>query len=100
MVGQTLFVHFLLVGFGRGADKKPNAVVELRVSDETRRPTLAKAVEAAVPQEATDDAPIQFRYLIPLNREGSFTAELKATDRVTGKTATVALPIKVSAAGR
>src|SRR5262249_21726388 len=47
-VGQNLSIHGALLGFGRGADKAPNAFVELRLLDEARRPTVAKPLPAAV----------------------------------------------------
>jgi len=95
VVGQNLFVHFALVNFGRGADKKPNSQVEMRVLDESKRPTLAKAISAVVPKEIADDDPALFRFVIPFNREGTFTAEFKAIDNVTGKTSIVSFPVKV-----
>lgn len=96
VIGQNLFVHCNLLTFGRGADKKPNAMVELRVFDEAKKPTIAKPVSAQVPKEAPDGEPVIFRFQIPFNREGNFTAELKATDNVTGKVATMTFPIKVA----
>jgi hypothetical protein len=96
VVGQNLFIHGFLIGFGRGADKKPNASVELRVYDESRKPTLPKALSAVVPKDiAEGDDAARIMFLLPLNREGSFTAELKAVDTATGKTATVSFPIRV-----
>lgn len=103
VVGQNLFIHGALVGFGRGADKAPNAVVELRILDEGqgRRPTLAKPLSAVVPKDlpATEDQ-VTVRFFVPFNREGAFTAELKATDATSGKTSVVTFPIKVSPAAK
>jgi hypothetical protein len=96
IIGQNLFIQCALVGFGRGADKKPNAQVDLRILDETKKPTLPKPTSAAVPKEAPEGDPVLFRFLVPFNREGSFTAEVKATDNVTGKTSTITFPIKVA----
>lgn len=96
VVGQNLFIQCALVGFGRGADKKPNAKVELRLFDESKRPTLSKPTSADVPKEAPEGDPVLFRFLIPFNREGSFTAEVKATDNVSGKVSTITFPIKVA----
>lgn len=97
VVSQNLFIQCALIGFGRGADKKPNSVVELRVLDEQRRPTLTKPISAAVPAEAPENDPVLFRFPIPFNREGNFTVELKAIDNVSSKTSVVSFPIKVSA---
>ncbi len=99
VVGQTLFVHGILTGIGRGSDKLPNALVELRLTDEAKKPTLAKPLTAVVPKELPEgDDKAAICFLIPLNREGTFTAELKATDATSGKAATVTFPIRVSAA--
>jgi hypothetical protein len=96
VVGQNLFIHSFLIGFGRGADKKPNATVELRVYDDARRATLPKPLTAVVPKDIADgDDAARIMFLLPLNREGSFTAELKAVDAATGKTATVTIPVRV-----
>src|SRR5205085_2383341 len=101
VVGQNLFIHGALVGFGRGPDKAPNAFVELRLLDESRRPTLAKPLTAIVPKDlpATEET-VTVRFFVPFNREGTFTAELKATDATTGKTSVVTFPIKVTPAAK
>jgi PKD repeat protein len=96
VVGQNLFIQCALIGFGRGPDKKPNTVMELRVLDESGRPTLAKPIAAPVPADAPENEPVLFRFPIPFNREGSFKVELTAKDNVANKTATVTFPIKVS----
>jgi hypothetical protein len=99
VVGQNLFLHCFLIGFGRGADKKPNASVELRVYDEAKRATLPKPLVAVVPKEiAEGDDAARIMFLLPLNREGTFTAELKAVDAATGKTSSVLIPVRVSSA--
>jgi len=101
VIGQNLFIHGFLIGFGRGGDKKPNATVELRIYDEAKRPTLTKPLMAVVPKDIPDaEDAAAVRFLLPLNREGTFTAELKATDATSGKTATVAIPIRVLAPGQ
>jgi hypothetical protein len=97
VVGQNLFVHCNLVGFGRGADKKPNAKVELQIFDEANKPTVAKPFTAEVPKEAPDGDPVIFRFPIPFNREGNFTAKITATDSASTKTSTISFPIKVTA---
>ena len=51
-----------------------------------------------VPQdipEGDDEAYIML--VVPLSREGTFTADLTATDATTGKTAKVTFPIRVLA---
>lgn len=99
VVGQNVFVHCALVGFGRDkAKKQPDAYVELRVYDEARRPTLAKpSMIAAVPKDVNEtENLVTARFYLPFNREGNFIAELKATDNTTGKTATITFPVRVT----
>src|SRR5262245_49668976 len=95
VIGQNLFIQCALVGFDRDKNKKPNAKVELKIT-ENGKPTLAKPTSAAVPAEAPEGDPVLFRFLIPFNREGSFTAEVTATDLITSKTSIVTFPIKIS----
>jgi len=96
VVGQNLFVHGILVGIGRGADKKPNTTIEFRMYDEARKPTVSKPLTAVVPKELPEaDDVAAIRFPLPLNREGTFTAEIKATDAATGKAATVSFPVRV-----
>jgi hypothetical protein len=101
VVGQNLHVHALLIGFGRDSERKPNAFVELRIYDDARRPTLAQAFAVPVPKELDPkEELVTVYFLVPFNREGSFTAELKATDKVSGKTSAVSFPIKVGPSPR
>ncbi len=95
--GQSLFVNALVVGFDRDTGtKQPRLALELRVLDEAGKPTLAAPHTGAVEKDVAGTAlsvPIQF--LVSLNRPGKFTVELKATDKVSGKTDTRAFPITV-----
>ncbi len=96
-VGQGLWLHFGIVGFERdNSTKQPNIEVTLRVLGEDSQPTLAKpptgTVDAKVP-EATSMVPMQLTLM--LNRPGKFTVELKATDKVSGKTDTITFPLTV-----
>lgn len=101
VAGQTVFLNFALVGFGRDKDKKPVAAVDLRVIDETGRPVLAKPITAALPRDLAErDQLVPFQFPLPLNREGNFTVELRAADRVTNKTAALTFPIKVHPASK
>jgi len=101
VVGQTVFVNFALVGFGRDKDKKPVAAVDLRVLDDAGRPVLAKPITAALPRDLAErDQLVPFQFPLPLNREGSFTVELRAADRVTNKTAALSFPIRVHPASK
>jgi hypothetical protein len=98
VVGQILYLRGAVVGFGRGPNKKPNTSIELRMYDEAKRPTIVKPQSVVVPAEVPEGDDMAFVMLvIPLSREGTFTADLKATDATTGKTATVSFPIRVMA---
>jgi hypothetical protein len=95
--GQTVWINALVVGFGRdNATKQPKVALELRVLDAMGKLTMPKpftgAVNKDVPANATS-LPIQF--LLPVNRTGKFTLELKATDQTSGKSATQTVPITV-----
>lgn len=95
VVGQIIYLHGAVVNFGRGQDKKPNTNIELRIYDEQKRPTVTRPQGVFVPKDIPQGNDMAFITLvIPLNREGNFTAEVKAVDSVTGKSATMSFPIK------
>ncbi len=95
--GQILFVNFLAVGFGRdSAQAQPNLSVVMRILDQAGRPTLATPYTGVVNKDIPAkvlSVPMQF--IVELNRPGQFTLELKATDKVTGRSATLSYPLKV-----
>jgi hypothetical protein len=96
-VGQSVWINFAAVGFDRDKDKKqPHLKVELTVVDENGKPTLAKPLVGEVKDEIPDKVralPMQF--VLSLNRAGKFTVQVKATDSVSGKTATLSGPLTV-----
>jgi hypothetical protein len=95
--GQSLWVNFAAVGFGRDQGKgQPNLSVALNILDENGRPTMAKPFTGEVNQNIPANAmalPMQF--LLELNRAGKYTVELTATDKVSGKTANLSFPLTV-----
>jgi hypothetical protein len=95
--GQSVWVNAVVTDFARAPDRQqPHVRVELRILDEQGRTTLAKPFSGTVDKDVPSRAvalPVQF--LVALNRPGKFTAELKATDRVSGKTTTASLPLTV-----
>lgn len=97
VVGDAVYLHLWLVGFGRDKDaKQPKIDVSLRFLDEVGKPTMAKPVVAKIdggisPRERM--APIQFG--LTLNRAGRFTIELTAEDRISGKSSRIVYPIRV-----
>lgn len=94
--GQAVWVHTSVVGFGRGRDKRPDVVLQMRVFDESGKPTLA----GAVADRFAEDAPASLTGLpmalpLTLNRPGKFTVELQAHDQVSGKKARMSFPLVV-----
>lgn len=101
IVGQTVYLNFDMIGFGRDATGKTNAAVEFRMLDEKNQPLNPQPIVVAVPRELDAKAlAVPFQIELPLNREGSFTVELKAADKVTNKSATVTLPIRIHPASK
>ena len=105
VAGQALFVHFAVVGFDRDpAGKQPNVTIEMVVYDKDRQPTLPKPTLKQVPDETDGKVDekatgVPMRFLVPMNREGGFLIELKATDNLTKRTAKVYLPLRVVPSG-
>jgi hypothetical protein len=95
--GQSLWVNFAAVGFERpGGKGQPQLTAQLRVLDESGQPTVAQPMTGEVKDGVPDKAlgvPMQF--VLELNRAGSYTIELKVTDQVGGKNATVSYPLTV-----
>jgi len=96
--GQSLYVNAFAVDFARDASKQPKLAFECRILDEAGKPTLPAPLMGTIEKDVAADAkavPLQF--LVSLNRPGKFTIELKATDKVSGKTDTRTFPITVHA---
>ena len=97
IAGQSVVVHFALVGFTRDTKTKlPSIDVEMVVYAKDNTPTLAKpsniVIDTGVPES---ENVVPLRFLLPLNRDGEFRVELKATDKLSKATSTVKIPIKV-----
>jgi hypothetical protein len=97
VTGESIYVSFASVGFARDkTTKQPNLEVSMRVLDDKGKPTFAKPLTGTVDKDVPESVrivPMQFG--ITLNRVGNFTVELTATDKITGKSAKVNLPLKV-----
>ncbi|HEV3256377.1 MAG TPA: hypothetical protein VG013_05800, partial [Gemmataceae bacterium] len=94
-VGQTLWINFMAVEFGRKKGR-PSLHAVLRVLDADGRPTMRKPLAGKVNEEVPKNLralPMQF--LLDLNRPGKFTVEVKVTDEVTGNKASLSFPLKV-----
>jgi hypothetical protein len=99
VAGQAIWVHFAAVGFQRdNKTKQPNVSFEMLVVNKDGTPALPKPMTELVDKGVEPgDSGIPMRLLLPLNRVGDFTLELKATDTLAKKTSKVTLPIHVSA---
>jgi hypothetical protein len=95
--GQGVWVHCSAVGFLRNpGDKQPNVVYEIRVLDESGKPTLPKPVTNAVNKDVPANlSGLPMAFPLSLNRAGKFTVELLATDQLSGKKAKTSFPITV-----
>jgi hypothetical protein len=97
--GQVIYAHWLAVGYERDkAKKSPNFQVELSVLDEKGKPVLAKPDTLTVNEKTNvpeTQRALEMWQPIQLNRSGKFTVELKGTDNVSKKTATVRFPLTV-----
>jgi hypothetical protein len=98
VVGDSIYLNFTAVGFTRDSKtKQPHVKVEMRALDEKGQPVkgakMFGSANADVP-ESLLAIPMQFG--ITLNREGRFTLEVTATDALSGKTAKVLFPVKIT----
>ena len=95
--GQLLWVNFGIVGFARDrASAQPHVTFQALVRDEGGKPTLARPLTGTGSRDVPEKAlslPIHFP--LSLNRPGTFTLELAATDEVGKKTAKLSTPLVV-----
>ena len=96
-VGQTVWLHLTVVGFERDKDGgQPNVVLEVRIRDEQGKATTTRPITGTVNKDVPDkDEALPMQFPVLLNRAGKFTLELKATDKISGKTIEVSSPFRV-----
>jgi hypothetical protein len=97
--GKPAWIKFNIVGFGRDKEKnQPSVQLEMRVLNDQGESILAKPTTGAINgkdvPEKSQAIPTQI--MVVLHDEGKFTVELKATDQVSGDTAKVTFPIRVT----
>jgi hypothetical protein len=97
VVGQVVLVNCGVVGFERERSRRQPALqIECRVLDESGKPLAAKpdvlSIEQDVPEKHTV---VEVPFFLQLARAGRFSIELKATDRLSKKTATATLSLTV-----
>jgi hypothetical protein len=99
IVGQSVWVHFAVVGFERTkAARQPDLTVEMTVLDKSGKATLQLPTVYDVNKDIPEtDKGIPLRFMLPMNRAGDYTVELKATDKISKKSSKVTLPFKVIA---
>ena len=113
VAGQAMFVHFVVIDFQREKIvdpttkllvNQPNISLEMVIYDKDKQPTLAKPIKKMIPDD--DDGKVDekavgvpMRFAVPLNREGGFLIELKATDNISKKVSKVYLPLRVFPSG-
>jgi hypothetical protein len=97
VVGDSIYLNFSAVGFARDPkSKQPNIKASMRVLDDKGQPTgSAKMFGEAKSDVPENLAVVPMQFGITLNRTGKFTLELTATDVLTGKSSTVAFPVRV-----
>jgi len=97
VAGQSIFVHFAVVGFKRDPKKmQPNVLVEMKVMNKDGTPTLPKPTSFSISSGVDEkDSGIPLRFMLPMNRVGEFNVELKANDMIGEKTSKVVFPIRV-----
>jgi hypothetical protein len=95
--GDSIWVNLAVVGFGRDkAKQQPNLEFQMRVLDESGKPTLAKPETGVINQDVpAGDRLLGAQFLVSANRAGKFVVELKAADKIAGKSATTAIPLTV-----
>jgi hypothetical protein len=94
--GQNLMVNYMLVGYGVDKNMNPDLEFEMRVLDKAGNPTVKTPSKDTVKLPDPKSANlIPNHYLIPINRSGEFTIELKATDKISGKSVSEKLSITV-----
>lgn len=96
-VGETLWVQFTVVGFGRDAQKKqPNVEFTLEFFDEKGNATLGQPIRDAQ-TGGVDEKDAVFGQHVPvfMSRPGRFTVRVSALDKVTNKRAQFDLPVRI-----
>jgi hypothetical protein len=98
-LGQDMFLDFQVVGFARNKETgQPDVHLEMRILDETNKPTLEKPFVGDIKQDVPRDVDsLPIHYLLKLNRTGKFLCQIKGEDRIAGKTTELSFPLVVVA---
>jgi hypothetical protein len=87
VAGDTVYCSLSVVGFQRDKPEgQPHVVLEIRVLDAKGKPTFARPTVGTVNKDVpVRDVVIPLQFPLTLNRTGTFTLELKLTDKISGK---------------
>jgi hypothetical protein len=96
-VGDSLWVSFAAVKFGRdSATQQPHVQFEMRILEENNAATVAKPQTGVINEDVAASAKLLGgQFLVSANRPGKFVVELKAVDKVAGKSAVMSFPLTV-----
>src|SRR5262249_1833675 len=99
VAGQSLWLHFVVVNFGRDPQTKQVSVnAEIRVFDQSNKPVNEKPlVYTTTKTEKEDDRAIELNVGFPMNRAGVYTVQLKTECKLTGKSYSMSFPLVVTA---
>jgi hypothetical protein len=97
VIGESIYFGFSPVGFARDkTTMQPDMHITLRVLDDKGQPTFPQPLTGTVNKDVPEGLKIlQMQFGITLNRVGTFTVELEATDKISGKISKVTLPLRV-----
>lgn len=96
VIGQTLYLSAVVVGFKPDAkEKEGNVSVELSVLDDKDKPTQTRPLKGEFRNLDAESPHVPFLFDLPIHRAGRYKLTLKATDNVTKRTATLTLPFNV-----
>jgi hypothetical protein len=95
--GKSFWINFSVVDFARNKTTgQPDVVAEMQVRNQKGQELLPKPSTGETKKDVPEKAlllPMQFE--LELNRAGTYTIELKATDKISGKTATLSFPVMI-----
>src|SRR5262249_9580852 len=96
-VGDSLWVSFAAVKFDHDpATQQPHVQFEMSILDENNKSTVAKPQTGVINQDVAASAKLLGgQFLVSANRPGKFVVELKAADKVTGKSAVTSFSLTV-----
>lgn len=97
IAGQTIFMHFVTVGFTRNpSTKQPHNAIEMRVYDSAGKPTTEQPLVYEIKRDVKEDTQaLEWHLPLPLNKAGDYTIELKAQDKLANKDYKIGFGVKV-----